>query len=183
MKIFIVLFLLSASITVFSQEYPHVNKVNTGKYDLVFSENQNKAINDFLSENNMLTLLLDDDYDPNIYAEIEDYMNSGIMQHRYATWGDFNKDSFQDFLLLFVFPDKSQNTFHPKGYVYTLVIFEGKSKDLYNTVIVHKQVEGIIDGVTYDKTNNIIFFSSFGVADGLVEWTGKKYKVTEMKGD
>ncbi|HEY5534233.1 MAG TPA: hypothetical protein VIL99_04735 [Ignavibacteria bacterium] len=179
MKIIIILFILSININIFAQEFPYTVKISEGKYNLVFSDKQQKAINDYLNTNNNLTLLLDDNYN----EDIEYYMNSGLMQHRYAAWGDFNKDSFQDFMLLFVYSDISQNPYHPKGYVYNLVIFEGKSDGLYSPIVIHKEKNGIIDGVTYDKVNNIIEFSCFGVAAGLIERVGEKYKVTEMMGD
>jgi|GEM_PF-3240054 hypothetical protein len=182
MKYLILLFIFFINLNCFSQDYPSSIKISNGKYNLVFSELQNNAINDFLKSNSNLTLLLDDDY-TNLDEDIESYMNSGLMQYRYAAWGDFNKDSFQDFMLVFVFSDKSQNPYHPKGYIYNLVIFEGNSNGLFNPIIVHLQKNGIIDGITYNKVENQIFFSNFGVADGLIELAGNKYKVTEMLGD
>jgi hypothetical protein len=116
-------------------------------------------------------------------GDIEEYMNAGQMQHRYASWGDFNKDSFQDFMLLFVYSDLTENSYHPRGYVYNLVIFEGNSEGNYDPKLIHKEKNGIIDGITYDKLNNIISFSNFDVAEGLIEWVDKNYKVTEMMGD
>ena len=183
MKIIIILFILSISANIYAQEYPYTVKLSEGKYNLVFSDKQNKAINDFLDANNNLTLLLNDNYVANLDEDIEYYMHSGLMQYRYAAWGDFNKDSFQDFMLFFVYSDKSQNPYHPKGYVYNLVIFEGNSNGSYIPIVIHKERNGIIDGVTYDKINNIIEFSCFGVASGLIERVGEKYKVTEMMGD
>lgn len=183
MKIIIILFIFSLSTNIYAQEFPYTVKISEGQYNLVFSDKQQKTINDFLNTNNNLTLLLDDYYNAYINEEIENYMNSGLMQYRYAAWGDFNKDSFQDFMLLFVYSDISQNSYHPKGYIYNLVIFEGKSDGWYSSIVIHKEKNGIIDGVTYDKVNNIIEFSCFGVAAGFIERTGEKYKVTEMMGD
>ena len=54
---------------------------------------------------------------------------------------------------------------------------------MFNPIIVHLQKNGIIDGITYNKVENQIFFSNLGVADGIIELEGNKYKVTEMLGD
>ena len=183
MRALISLIVLCTTLSVSTQDFPRVVKTGYAKYDIVFSEAQQNAVNEFQANNKKLTLLIDDDYGANIDGDIEAYMEQGLMQHRYAAWGDFNKDSFGDFMLVYVYADASENSYHPKGYVYNLVIFEGYENESYTPTTIHKERSGIIDGITYDKANNVIIFSNFDVAGGSIEWLDKKYKVTEMIGD
>lgn len=182
-KNYIIIGLIIFSGFSYSQDLPYVRKITYGKYELILTEIQQNAVNEFLLENSELTLLLDDDYEVNLDEDIEYSMNSGDMQFRYAAWGDFNKDLYDDLLLIFIKKNKSENSYHPKGYVYNFIIFEGKGNKIILPRKVYIEKSGIIDGILYHKEINTIEFTSFGVASGYIEWDGTGYKVTELVGD
>jgi len=182
-KYYFIFGLIIFSSFAYSQESPYVRKIANGKYKLILTEFKQNAVNEFLLENLDLTLLLDDDYEANLDEDIEYYMSTGDMQFRYAAWGDFNEDFYEDIMLIFVEKNKLENPYHPEGYVYNFVIFEGKEDNTTSPRKVHSEKNGIIDGILYYKKINTIEFASFGVASGYIKWDGKGYKVIEMIGD
>ena len=181
---YILLFLaLTIKAQIYADELPKVEKTGSGEYKLILSVKQQSAVDDYLKENPQMRLMLTDE--PSIYLkeDIEYYMNEGSMQYQYAAWGDFNEDSYTDLLLIFNNIMKNENEFHPKGYAYYFIIFEGGLNDIYIPHLVHIQRGGIIDGVLYHRDFNVIEFACFGVAAGGIEWDGTDYKIEEAIGD
>ena len=179
----LLLFALVMNKQTYADNLPQVEKIGYGEYKLILSEKQQSAVDDYLKENPQMRLMLTDEANGNIKGDIEYYMDEGTMQHQYAAWGDFNKDSYTDLLLIFNNISKKENEFHPKGYAYYFIVYECDLNDQYKPRLVHVHRDGIIDGVLYHRDFNAIEFSCFGVASGSIEWDGTDYIIEEAIGD
>jgi hypothetical protein len=102
------------------------------------------------------------------------------MQYPFACWGDLNRDGLLDVALVFV-SEKSVNTWGWREW--SIVAFHGNPTGQFTPVLVTKDTSGCFDGMLYDKKDNSVEFSCFGVASGSFRWSGNRYVVEPKVGD
>ena len=173
----------TASVAGQATRFPYVERLPTGGYELRLSQNQQQAVQAFLSTHPGLQLVTT--HPGGLTAawlkQAQGYMNSGEMQFPYAAWRDFNRDGFQDLALVF----SSKTPINSWGWhQWWIVVFEGTAAGQMKPVVVTNSEQGsCFDGMLYQKKTNTTAFACFNVATGTFRWDGRQFIVRHMVGD
>jgi len=161
-----------------SAQAPSVKRLADGTYDLVLTPNQQNAVTQLLGRNPGLRLA--NFKDSGDQQEVVQFMQAGQMQYPFACWGDLNRDGYLDVALVYVSKEPVNNWGWREWWI---VAFHGSRRGQFTPVLVTKDTSGCFDGMLYDKKDNSVEFSCFGVASGSFRWSGNRYVVEPKVGD